>query len=348
MSRDADAKAIKDAFRKLALKYHPDRNKEAGAEERFREIAEAYAVLSDSKKRADYDAGGFAGLTGMRPEDLFGGIDFNDLFGGLGFDFGGGIFDRFFGGRHRASRAQRGDNIEALLRVPLERVVSGGEEQVRVERALQCPACHGTGAKAGTSPRPCATCHGSGREVSSSHEGGIMFQRMTTCPACAGRGSFIDEPCGECHGRGQVERVETLTVRVPVGVEEGMVLRIPGHGLAAPTPDGQPGDLFVMVHTLPDPRFERAGADLWRAQDLALTDAVLGTELAVPTLTGVAKVTVPAGTQPDTVLRMRGKGLPHFGGAAHGDLLLRLRLLVPEKLSGAERQLYEQLRELRR
>jgi molecular chaperone DnaJ len=332
------------------MQFHPDRNKEPGAEERFKEIAEAYAVLSDPKKRADYDAGGFAGLKDVRPEDLFGGIDFDNLFGGLGFDFGGGLFERFFGGRRARGAAgpQRGANLEALLRVPLERVLSGGEEQIRLERAVPCPACQGSGAKPGTSPRPCAACHGSGREVSSSREGGVMFQRVTTCTACGGRGAIIDEPCRECHGQGKVERAETLTVKVPAGVEEGMVLRIPGHGQAAPAPNGAAGDLFVVVHTLPDARFERDGADLWHLYDLRLTDAVLGSELAVPTLDGKAKVTVPPGTQPDTVLRLRGKGLPHFGGGQRGDLLLRLRVRVPEQLSAGERRLYEQLRELRR
>lgn len=329
------------------MKFHPDRNKDPGAEDRFKEVAEAYAVLSDPKKRADYDAGGFAGLKGMRPEDLFGGIDFDDLFGGLGFDFGGGIFDRFFGGSRRSGEPRHGENLEALLRVPLERVVSGGEEPVRVERSVQCTACKGSGAKAGTAPRPCTACHGSGREVKGSREGGVIFQRVTTCQACAGRGSFIDEPCEECDGRGQIVRTETLNVKVPIGVEEGMVLRIPGHGLAAPVPNGLAGDLFVVVHTLPDARFERAGADLWRLQDLRLPDAVLGTELAVPTLEGNTEVTVPPGTQPDTVLRLRGKGLPHFGGGQRGDLLLRLRVMVPEQLSATERQLYEQLRDLR-
>ncbi|MCM2307377.1 MAG: DnaJ domain-containing protein [Sulfuritalea sp.] len=345
--READAKAIKDAFRTLALKFHPDRNKEPGAEEHFKEIAEAYAVLSDPKKRADYDAGGFAGVEGMRPEDLFGGIDFDNLFGGLGFDFGGGIFDRFFGGRRRSAGPQRGANLEAVLRVPLARVVGGGEERLRVERAVQCPGCKGSGAKPGTSPRACAACHGSGREVKSRREGGVTFQQVTPCPACSGRGSIIDEPCPECHGQGQVERAETLTVNVPVGVEEGMVLRIPGHGLAAPAPNGQAGDLFVVVHTLPDARFERAGADLWRVQDVSLPDAVLGAELEVPTLDATTRVTVPPGTQPDTVLRLRGKGLPHFGNRQRGDLLLRLRVLVPEHLSADERRHYEQLRDLR-
>ena len=347
--READAKAIKDAFRKLALKYHPDRNKEADAEERFKEIAEAYAVLSDPKKRADYDVGGFAGLQGVRPEDLFGGIDFNDLFGGLGFDFGGGLFERFFGGRRahdRAAGPRRGENLEALLRVPLERVVHGGEEPVRVVRLVECPACRGSGAKAGTQPRVCEVCKGSGREVKSGREGGVTFQRITPCPACHGAGSFIDHPCPDCRGRGRVERAETITVKVPVGVEEGMVLRIPGHGAAAPEPGAAAGDLFVVVHTLPDARFERDGADLWHALRLALPDAVLGAAITVPTLDGEARVTVPPGSQPDTVLRLRGKGLPHFGGRQRGDLLLRLQVAVPERLSAAERRLWEQLRDL--
>jgi len=351
--READAKAIKDAFRQLALKFHPDRNKEPGAEERFKEIAEAYAVLSDPKKRVDYDAGGFEGLKGVRPEDLFGGIDFENLFGGLGFDFGGSIFDRFFGGRrpHAGPREPhgptRGENMEVLLRVPLERVLSGGEEVVHVDHPVQCPVCKGSRAKPGTSPRVCATCHGSGRQVRKGHEGGVMFEQVTVCPDCGGRGSFIDEPCPECHGRGVIAHAEKLTVRVPVGVEEGMVLRIPDHGYASPEPKGSPGDLFVIVHTQPDARFERDGADLWRTQDVAVSDAALGTELQVPTLDGTAKVAVPPGTQPDTVLRLRHKGLPHFGNRGRGDLLLRMRVLVPERLSAAERRLYEQLRELR-
>jgi len=348
VDRKADAKAVKDAFRKLALKFHPDRNKAPGAEDRFKEIAEAYAVLSDPKKRADYDTGGFAGLKGMRPEDLFGGIDFDDLFGGLGFDFGGGIFDRFFGGRRRAGAPAHGENIEALLQVPLEVVMTGGEQPVRVVRLAQCADCKGSGAAGGAAPRTCEACHGSGRQVKSGREGGVTFQQVTPCPACHGRGSFIDHPCPTCHGRGQVERAETITVGVPMGVEEGMVLRIPGHGMAATAPGAPPGDLFVVVHTLPDPRFERDGADLWHAADLPVADAVLGVELKVPTLDGEAKVTVPPGTQPDTVLRLRGKGLPHFGGRQRGDQLLRLRVVVPDRLSAAERRLYEQLRDQHR
>ena len=251
--READAKVIKDPFHALAMKFHPDRNKALEAEERFTEIAEAYGVLSDPKKRADYDAGGFAGLKGMRPEDLSAGIDFDNLFGGLGFDFGGGIFDRIFGGRRRTAGPQRGDKLEALLQVSLECVVSGGDEPLRVARSMACTACEG-----------------SGRQVKIGREGGLTLQQVTICSTSGGRGSFIDDPCQECQGHGKVERTESLTVEVPVGVEEGIVLRL------------------------------------------------------------------------------RGKGLPRFGGGQHGDLLLRLRVLVPGQIGPAERQLYEQLRDLQR
>ena len=204
--RDADAKAIKDAFRKLALQFHPDRNKEPGAEERFKEIAEAYAVLSDPKKRGEYDTRGFAGVAGFSPEDLFGGIDFGDIFGGAGFDFGfdlgggGGFFYRFFG-RHRARRTQ-GANIEVELTVPLERVLNGGEETIRISRPDTCPSCHGSRAEPGTSPHPCKDCNGTGKHVTSSRKGVVSFQQITTCAACEGLGTIIDKPCSKCHGHG--------------------------------------------------------------------------------------------------------------------------------------------------
>ena len=199
---------------------------------------------------------------------------------------------------------------------------------------------------AGTQPHACAACHGSGREVRKSHEGNVLFQQVMPCAACGGRGSVIEQPCEECHGEGRVLRADKITVRIPPGIEDGMALRVPAHGQPASIAGGETGDLYVLVHCRPDPRFERAGADLWRAQPLPLLDAVLGTELRVPTLDGEASVKVIPGTQPDTVLRLRGKGLPHFGHDGRGDLLLRLRVQVPEHLSDAERALYEQLRQL--
>jgi molecular chaperone DnaJ len=346
VSRDADQKAIKDAFRRLALKYHPDRNKEPGAEERFKEIAEAYAVLHDPKKRREYDARGHAGVAGFTPEDLFGGINFDDIFGGFesGFDFGGGLFDRLF--RHRRG-PRRGANLDTQVFVPMERIVTGGEETVRIDHPVACPACKGSGAKMGTEPRKCSACDGSGRKVTSRKEGGVSIQRITTCPECDGRGEFIDTPCPECGGRGRRLSGETLTVRIPVGAEEGMALRVPDHGMPSEEPGGEPGDLFVIVRTAADARFARRGANLWRDEKVEVTDAVLGVDVVVQTLDGTVTVTVPPGTQPDAVLRLRGKGLPEFGGGRRGDLYLRIDVRIPETVSKEERRLFERLRELR-
>jgi len=346
--KNADGKAIKDAFRKLALQYHPDRNKEPGAEERFKEIAEAYAVLSDPKKRAEYDARGFEGVAGFSREDLFGGIDFEDLFGGLNFDFGsgGGLFDHFF--HHRQAGPVRGSNIEVELTIPLERVVSGGEEKVRLPYQTVCSACHGSGAAAGTQPRVCSTCNGTGQQTIRRREtrdkSNVLIQQISICPTCGGRGSFIDKPCPACDGTGKTEHEEILSVTIPVGVEEGMALRISGRGMPSREPKGQPGDLFVVVRTASDPRFEREGANLWRSETIAVADAVLGTTLKVPTLDFPAEVTIPPGTQHDTMLRVRGKGLTEFGGRHHGDLYLRIRVHIPEHPSTEERELYQRLR----
>jgi molecular chaperone DnaJ len=345
IAKDADQKAIKDAFRSLALKYHPDRNKEAGAEERFKEIAEAYAVLSDPKKRSDYDARGFAGVAGFNREDLFGGINFEDIFGGLNFDFG---VDNLFGGlfRHRPQGPPRGANIEVDLYITLQRVAEGGEEKVRLARPVTCPSCHGIGGQGGVAPRKCEACGGTGRVIHSrrKEKEHVLIQQVAPCPVCHGRGSINEHPCPECRGSGEVEREETLTVKIPPGIEEGMALRIPGKGLPAPMAEAAAGDLFVVVRSQPDPRFERAGADLLQTVTISLPEAVLGTALKVPTLDGSSDVTVPAGTQPDTMLRLKGKGLPQFGSDRHGDLYVRIRLEVPTRLSGEERELYKWLR----
>lgn len=344
--RDADAKAIKDAFRNLALKYHPDRNKEPGAEERFKEIAAAYAVLSDPKKRAEYDAGGHAGVAGYSAEDLFGGIDFQDLFRGfdLGFDFGGGLFDLF---SRRRRGPPRGDNIEVDIDIPLQKVISGGEEAVRYGRYAPCQRCHGQGTADGKPPQACPACKGSGQQVTAQRKGNVSVRQISPCPVCHGSGKAIGQPCPDCGGRGEVEQAESLTVTIPVGVEDGTALRVARRGMASPEPGGEPGDLYVVVRVRPDPRFQRDGADLWRQETLPLPDAVLGTKLKVPTLEGgVAEVDVPAGIQPDTVLRLRDKGLPRFGGSGKGDLFLQVKLRVPENIGREERELYERLRTL--
>jgi molecular chaperone DnaJ len=348
--RDADQKAIKEAFRTLALKYHPDRNKAPDAEDKFKEIAEAYGILSDPKKRAQYDTGGFAGVAGFSPEDLFANIDFGDIFGdtGFGFNFGEGLFGDLFG-RHRKKPAQ-GRDLEVHLVVPLERINSGGDETVRFARLVTCPTCSGSGAKPGTTPRQCQACNGTGRKVitrdQKQEKGNVRFQQITICPECGGQGTFIDHPCKTCHGKGQIEKEESLKVHIPKGVDEATSLRIQGHGMPAETPGAPPGDLFVVVRSARDKRFERSGADLWRSEELEVIDAVLGTKLKVPTLEGKVEVTIPPGTQPDEVLRLRGKGLPRFSGQGHGDLNLRIHVHIPEHPTVEERALYEKLREI--
>ncbi|NOR51094.1 MAG: DnaJ domain-containing protein [Gammaproteobacteria bacterium] len=364
VARDADQKAIKSAFRKLALKYHPDRNKKPGAEEHFKEIAEAYAILSDPKKRAPYDARGFAGVADFSAEDLFGGIDFGDIFGNMGnngnvgfnfnFDGGvpghrGGIFDGLFG--HRQPQGPiKGRDIEVAVRVGLDLINNGGEKSVQISHPMACPVCHGSGAEAGSNPRKCEACGGSGKRVLSRKEtkdqGSFVFQQISICPICHGKGEFIDRPCKECHGTGQLEKAESLKVKIPKGCEEGMALRITGHGLPSPEPSGLPGDLYVIVHTEPDPRFERLGADLWRSETITIADAVLGTQIDLPTLDSTIKVKVPAGTQHNEVLRVRNKGLPHFSSDQRGDLKIRIQVKIPKKLTSEERKLYEQLRSL--
>lgn len=351
--RDADAKAIKDAFRSLALKYHPDRNKSPDAEARFKEIAEAYAVLSDPKKRSEYDARGFAGVAGFTPEDLFGGVDFEDIFRDL--DFGlnigpgaGGLFDRLF--RHRRPGSARGQDVSIDLTVPLTTILHGGEETVRYARPVVCARCAGSGAEPGSPPRQCATCAGSGRKVVTREQqrdtAAIRFQQVTTCPDCGGRGTIIDQLCTGCHGAGRVEREESLRVTIPPGAEEDMALRIRGKGLPSADPKGTAGDLFVYITSAADERFRRSGADLWRTETISVVDAVLGTEIKVPTLDGAVEVTVPAGTQPGEVLRLRGKGLPHFGRGERGDLHLRVEIKIPERLGTEEREFYERLRNM--
>lgn len=343
--RNAGEKEIKNAFRELALKYHPDRNKEPGAEERFKEIAEAYAVLSDPKKRAEYDARGFAGVAGFTPEDLFGGIDFADLFGTAGFGLGEGLFERFFG--RRAKGPPRGADIRLDLQLPLERIASGGPEKIRLPRTGRCEDCRGSGAKAGTKPRTCETCRGTGRITKTQQQQDILLQTTTTCANCKGRGQFIDEPCPKCAGTGKVTREQDLEIQIPPGIEEGTMLRVAGHGEVSEAAGGVPGDLYVRVTSAPDPRFTRMGADLWHELEIPVVDAVLGSSGKVPTLKKPVTVRIPPGTQPGTILRLRGKGLPEFGGSGHGDLLVRILVRIPENPGPEELKLWRQLRELR-
>jgi molecular chaperone DnaJ len=348
--RDAEPRAVKEAFRQLALRHHPDRSQEPDAEERFKEIAEAYAVLGNPEKRAEYDRGGFAGVTGLRPEDLFTGVGFEDLFRHLGFDLEGlglgGPFQDLFG--LRRTGPPRGADVEVRVDVPLETVLKGGDEPIRVGHPRRCERCSGSGARPGTEPRPCKACGGAGQLTSVRGERNVHIQTVTTCSECQGRGRFIDEPCEECRGRGEVAETETLTVKIPVGVREGTRLRVPGRGRPAPEAGGAPGDLLVAVHTRPDPRFERRGPHLWRAEAIEPSDAVLGTTLRVPTLEGHARLKVPAGSQPGTVLRLHDKGLPELGGKGRGHLYVVVEVEIPEDVSAEEKELWKRLRESKR
>ena len=230
--------------------------------------------------------------------------------------------------------------------VPLQNIVTGGDEEVRISHHRVCPVCSGSGAAAGTEPRICKTCNGSGNLINTRQEGNVSYQEIRTCPNCAGKGKFIDNPCPKCSGTGMIDEPETLTVKIPVGAEEGMVLRVPSNGRPSQNKEGKPGDLLVIVRTAYDTRFKRAGADLWHSKDIELIDAVLGREIEVPTLEGSVRVTVPQGTQPNAILRIGEKGLPHFGEMKRGDIYLRLHIHIPETLSQEERELYTRLRNL--
>jgi molecular chaperone DnaJ len=341
VSRDADAKTIKDAFRQLARRYHPDICTEPDAERRFKEIAEAYGVLSDPAKRASYDAQGPAGLAGATAEDLWGGIDFADIFGSGAPAFGG-LFERLFG--PPAAGPRRGQDVHLDLAVSLEEVLTGGDHEVTIRRPGPCPQCAGSGSRPGSAPRGCPGCGGTGQRVVASRHGPLMVRQVTACPQCAGRGRVIDQPCPACRATGRALRGEKVTFRVPPGIPEGATLRLAGRGMPSPVPGGRPGDAYASIRTRADPRFTRAGADLWYDLHLQVPDAALGVAAAVPVPQGQVRVRVPPGTQPGSVLRVGGRGVPRYGGRGRGDLNLTVVLDIPRRLSSRQRQLYEQLR----
>ncbi len=275
----------------------------------------------------------------MSAEDLFGRINFDDIFGATAFGFDGGLFDRLF---HRAPAGpRRGADVEMELEVPLKKVAEGGKEKVHLTHPQICPDCRGSGAKPGTSPRACEKCKGTGREVTSSMQKNVVIQRSRACAVCGGRGSIIDQPCPRCIGAGQSPRDETIEISIPPGMAEGTVMRVRGKGMASPEPSGPSGDVYVRMVTAPDPRFTRAGVDLWHEEVIAVTAAVLGTQIVIPTLEGTASVRIPPGIQ--TVLRLKGKGLPEFRGKGKGDLLARIGVRIPAHLTGEERDLYRKL-----
>jgi molecular chaperone DnaJ len=339
--RDADTKTIKNAFRQLARRYHPDTSTEPDAEQRFKEIAGAYSVLSDPARRASYDAQGSAGLAGATAEDLWSGIDFTDIFGSAAPAFGG-LFERLFGSA--AAAPERGEDVHLDLVISLDEVLTGGNHAVTIRRPGPCPQCAGSGSGPGTAPRRCPGCGGTGQRAVVSRYGGLLARQVTTCPQCRGRGLVIDQHCLACAASGRAVREETVTIRIPPGIPEGAMLRLAGHGMPSPIPGGPAGDAYVTIRTRADPRFTRSGPDLRYDLHIQAPDATLGVTATVPVPGGQVRVRVPPGTQPGSVLRVEGKGLPRYGGHGRGSLNLTVILDIPQQLSARQRQLYEQLR----
>lgn len=345
VQRNASKEQIKDAYRKLAMQYHPDRNKAVDAEEKFKEISEAYAVLSDDEKRQQYDMLGHAGFDQRYTrEDIFRGADFDSIFRDLGFGFGD-LFRQFFGGGFGGGfqeRVNRGQDLVYDLEVTLEEAAKGTEKEIYVPRTEKCDVCGGSGASPGTSPRTCPRCNGAGKVQQMRKSSFAMYVQVTPCPACRGKGKIIDSPCKNCRGTGLVKKRRTIAVRIPMGIDEGYQLRLRGEGEMAPN-GGEAGDLYVVVHVLPNQLFIREGDDLMHVISISYPMAALGGEIQVPTLEGPTTVRIQPGTQPGTTLRIRGKGMPRFRGYGKGDLLIRIGISVPEKLTSKQKTLLEQL-----
>lgn len=335
VSKDADERDIKKAYRREAMKHHPDRNPDdPAAEGKFKEATEAYDVLMDSRKRAAYDQYGHAGVDqSMGGGGGFGGDNFSDIFGDVFGDiFGGG------GGRGRGG-PQRGSDLRYTLDISLENAVKGTTVEIRVPSLSSCDVCDGSGAKEGTSATTCGTCGGSGQVRM--QQG--FFQVQQTCPTCRGRGKTITDPCGTCRGQGRVEKTKTLSVKVPPGVDTGDRIRLSGEGEAGPE-GGPPGDLFVQMSVRQHPIFERDGKNLYCEVPITFVDAALGGDLDVPTLDGRVKLKIPAETQTGKLFRLRGKGVKPVRGGGVGDLLCRVVVETPVKLNKEQKTLLEELR----
>ncbi|HUS76755.1 MAG TPA: molecular chaperone DnaJ [Methanothrix sp.] len=344
--KDSSEKDIKGAYRKLAMKYHPDRSEEPDAEEKFKELSEAYAVLSDSEKRQKYDQFGHAGINSQySQEDLFRGVNFEDLLRGFGFGGGGSggrgggesIFDMFFGGGGRG-RPARGRDLRYDVNLTLEQAATGLESTIEVPRTENCPTCHGSGAKPGTSPTTCSNCHGSGQITRAQNTPFGQMVTSSACPKCGGRGQIITNPCGDCSGTGRVRKTRKINIKIPPGVEDGQHLKLRGQGDAA-GPGGDSGDLYVVINVMPHPKFQRVESDLLLETPISFTQAALGSELEVPTLGGRAKIKVPAGTQTGTVFRLRGKGMPRLQGLGSGDLHVKVKIKTPSALTERQKEL---------
>lgn len=344
--QNATKEEVKNAYRQLALKYHPDRNKSPDAEEKFKEISEAYAVLSDDEKRRQYDLFGHAGIGQQySQEDIFRGVDFDEILRDLGFGFGGfdSIFEMFFGGRRtRPYGPQRGVDLRYDLEITLEEVAVGIEREISIPRTETCDVCHGGGASPGTEPKVCPRCRGAGQVEFTRSAGFAKFIQVTTCDRCGGRGKVIESPCKNCRGTGVVSKERRMRVKIPAGVESGSRLRLSGEGEAG-LRGGPTGDLYVVVHVKPHDVFQRSDSDLLIEVPIGFAQAALGAEVEVPTIDGEAKLVIPPGTQTHTVFRLRGKGLPRLNGFGRGNELVTVIVRTPTNLSSKQKQLLIEL-----
>ena len=348
VSKSADATEIKKAYRKLALKYHPDKNPgDKEAEEKFKEAAEAYDVLSNEEKRRRYDQFGHAGVGGAGQGGFGGGMSMDDIFSQFGDIFGSfGGFSGFggFGGGRSARRVNRGTNLRVKVKMNLQEIATGIEKKIKVKKYVACQHCNGTGAKDGKSYSTCSTCKGSGQVTRVQNTILGAMQTTSTCPTCEGEGKIINEKCTFCNGEGVLMSEEVISINIPAGVGEGMQLSLSGKGNAARR-GGVNGDLIVLIEEEEHPELVRDGNDLLYNVFIGYPEAVLGETVEIPTIEGKVKVKIEAGTQPGKILRLRGKGLPDVNGYGKGDLLAKVNVWIPKNMSKDEKKLVEKMKE---
>jgi molecular chaperone DnaJ len=345
LERSANQEQIKQAYRQLALKWHPDRNTAPDATDRFKEVAEAYAVLSDPTKREQYDTGGHAGVSERwSTEDLFRDFEFGDFFGGRFADLGGIFGNMFSTHQRRAPSTPQGADLRYDLELSLDEAAKGGERMIQIARADRCQSCNGSGAKAGTQPVECSECNGTGEKQQTRSEKSMRFITLTSCPRCKGRGVFSESPCIDCNGAGLRTRSHTINVQIPPGVDDGMLLRLAGQG--EPGPGGaDPGDLLVRIWLQPHATLRRDGDDIYTTATISFPDAALGVKSRVECLGGEnVLLTVPAGTQSGTLLRARGKGMPRLHAKGKGDLYVVIGVRTPTDLTPRQRELLREFK----